>query len=324
MGLKIPFKTPMDGLQKLSLALLVLILVIFVLSISQMRSTYQVINDVPLKLQRSTAVDIKIKTELGRLGKLEENLKRSSERHSELLRGVDVRMRTSYDADSVKSWRSKAGLLIAQLKQDLDRLRQFNNETNSQLNRLALSQQDLLLQEEMQWTSLQLFLENQADKTVNSEEKGQFYQDYMDEFLETIRALSAYRIAINDFKEKLQALANKGYLKRKDIETNLEIHKNSFQYYLIMSIVSFVLAVVASCGVFGMRIRRERRSRERRQNDRRVDNDRRQNAGGTANDRRQNNQQVENERRQIVGEEANDRRQNDRRASDKRRGIDRS
>ncbi len=318
------FNTPMDGVQKLSLALLVLILAIFVFSIQQMRSTYQTINEAPSKLQRSSAVAAKIKTELGRLSKLEENLKRSSERHSELLRGVDVRMRTSYDADRLNSWRSKTGLLRAELTQDLDRLHQFNAETNSQLSKLALSLENLLLQEEMQWISLQEFLEKQADKAINSEEREQFYQNYMDEFLQTIKALSGYRSVINDFKDKLQALANSGYLKRRDIETNRELYENTFQYYLIVAIVCFVLAVIAGCGAYGLRMRRERRSRERRQNDRRVENDRRQGDGGQRTERRQSNDKVENDRRQNNGGTKNDRRQDARREEIERRGIDRS
>jgi len=318
------FNTPMDGVQKLSLALLVPILAIFVMSVLQMRSTYQTINEAPLKLQRSSAVAAKIKTELGRLSKLEENLKRSSERHSELLRGVDVRMRTSYDSDRLNSWRSKTGLLRAELTQDLDRLQQFNAETNSQLSKLALSLENLLLQEEMQWISLQEFLEKQADKAVNSEERGQFYQNYMDEFLQTIKALSAYRSVINDFKGKLQALANSGYLKRRDIETNRELYENTFQYYLVVAIVCFVLAVIAGCGAYGLRIRRERRSRERRQDDRRVENDRRQGDGSQRDERRQSNDKVENDRRQNDRGTENDRRQNPRREEIERRGIDRS
>ena len=312
------FNTPMDGLQKLSLALLVLILAVFVYSIQQLGSTHQTINEAPSKIQRSSAVAAKIKTELGRLAKLEENLKRSSERHSELLRGVDVRMRTSYDADRLQSWRSKTGLLRAELTQDLDRLDQFNAKTNSQLGKLAISLQDLLLQEEMQWISLQQFLEKQADVAADAEERGQFYQDYMDEFLQTIKALSGYRSEISDYKDKLKALANSGYLKRRNIETNLESYKNTFQYYMIVAIVCFVLAVIAGCGAYGLRIRRERRSRERRQNDRRVENDRRQGDVSQRTERRQNNVKVENDRRQ------NDRRQNPRRAEIERRGSDKS
>ena len=112
MNLKIPFKTPMEGLQKLSLVLLVPILVMFVLSILQMRSISRNIDAVPLKLEASSAALSKIKRELGHLNKLGEDLKRSSERHSELLRGVDIRVRIS-DSDSLNSWRSKAGLLRA-------------------------------------------------------------------------------------------------------------------------------------------------------------------------------------------------------------------
>jgi len=318
------FNTPMDGMQKLSLGLLVPILAIFVMSLLQMRSTSQTINEAPLKLKRSSAVAAKIKKELGRVSRLEENLKRSSERHSELLRGVDVRMRTSYDADNINSWRSKTGLLRAELTQDLDRLHQFNAETNSQLGKLALSLQDLLLQEEMQWISLQQFLEKQADQAADAEERGEFYQSYMDEFLQTIKALSGYRSEINDFKDKLKALANNGYLKRRDIETNRELHENTFQYYLIVAIVCFVLAVIAGCGAYGLRIRRERRSRERRHSARRVEHDRRQSDGGQRNERRQSNEKVENDRRQNDRGTKNDRRQDARREEIERRGIDRS
>ena len=313
------FNSPMDGMQKLSLALLVLILVVFALSILQLRTISQSIDDAPLKLEQSAAATAKIKREMGRLNKLEDNLKRSSERHSELLRGVDVRMRASYDADSLNSWRSKTGLLRAQLKQDLDRLHQFNAETSPQLNKLALSLENLLLQEEMQWISLQEFLEKQADKAVNSDEIGQFYQSYMNEFLNTIRALSAYRSVINEFKDKLQTLANDGFVKRRNIETNLENYHNSFQYYLIVAIVCFVLAAIASCGAYGLRIRRERRSRERRQNTRSVENDRRQNTRSEEIDRRQNTESVENDRRQNTGSVENDRRQKARRVENDRR-----
>lgn len=323
MDIKIPFKTPMDGLQKLSLALLVPILAIFAFSILQMRGTSQSIDNVPLRLEASSADTAKVKRELGHLGNLEENLKRSSERHSELLRGVDVRMRTS-NSDGLKSWRSKTGLLRAQLKQDLGRLQQFNAETNPQLKKLAVSLENLLLQEETQWISLQKFLQKQADNAINADERGQFYQDYMDEFLQTIRALSGYRNAINDFKDKLQTLSNDVILKRRRIETELEYHKNSFQHQLILMIVSFVLGIIATCGVFGLRIRRERRSRERRQNDRRTENDRRQNDGSQRKERRQDNQEVENDRRQNAGSPENDRRQNARRIENQRRGIDRS
>ena len=317
------FSSPMDGMQKLSLALLVLILVVFALSILQLRTISQSIDDAPLKLEQSSAATAKIKREMGRLNKLEDNLKRSSERHSELLKGVDVRMRSS-DADSVNSWRSKTGILRAQLKQDLERLHQFNAETSPQLNKLALSLESLLLQEEMQWISLQEFLEKQADKAVNSDERGQFYQSYMNEFLDTIRALSGYRSVINEFKDKLQTLANDGFVKRRNIETNLENHHNSFQYYLIVAIVCFVLGVIASCGAYGLRIRRERRSRERRRNSRNVENDRRQNTRSVEIDRRQNTESVENDHRQNTGSVENDRRQKARRVENDRRENTRS
>lgn len=312
MELKESFKTPMEGLQKLSLALLVPILAIFAFSIFQIRSTSQSIDNAPLKLTESTAATAKIKREIGHLSKLEGNLRRSSERHSELLRGVDIRMRSGLDEDGLNSWRSKTGLLRAQLKQDLGRLHQFNAGKNPQLKKLAVSLERLLLQEEAQWISLQKFLQKQADNAVNTVARGQFYQNYMNEFLQTIRALSGYRSAINVFKEKLQTLTNEEFLKRQRIETELKYHQNSFQHQLIVIIVCFVLGVIATCGVFGLRIRRERRSRERRQNDRRVENDRRQNVGSQRNGRRQNNQSVENKRRQNVRRVENNRRGSDR------------
>ncbi len=275
MELKLSFKTPMEGLQKLSLALLVPILAIFVFSVFQIRSASQNIDNAPLKLTESSAATVKIKREIDHLSKLEGNLRRSSERHSELLRGVDIRMRPGLDGDGVNSWRSKTGLLRAQLKQDLGRLHQFNAGTNPQLKKLAVSLEKLLLQEEAQWISLQKYLQNQTDNAVDTVARGQFYQNYMNEFLQTIRALSGYRSAINEFKEKLQTLTNAEYLQRQRIETKLKYNQNSFQHQLIVMIVCFVLGVIAICGVFGLRIRRERRSRERRQNSRSVSHERR-------------------------------------------------
>ena len=144
------------------------------------------------------------------------------------------------------------------------------------MNKLALAFEKLLIQEEAEWVSLQKFMQKQVDNAVTAEERAQFYQNYMDEFLQTIRALSVYRNSITEFRSKLQTLENEGNVKHRIIQTNLDSYRNSFQHQLIVGIVFFVLGAVVTCGVFGLRIRRERRSRERRQSDRREGGDRRQ------------------------------------------------
>ncbi len=267
---KISFKISLDGLQKLSLALLVPILAIFVFSIYQIQSTKQSIDDIPSGLQASSAALAQLKGELDNLDNLKDNLKRSSERHSELLEIVDFRVESSVYLNNLDSWRSKVGLHRAQLKQDLEHLRQFNAEKNLKLNKLALLLKKLLLQEDTQWISFQQLLEKHADEAANADEIEQYFQHYLKEFIHTIRALSAYRGSINDIEEKLHTLTNDEHLKINDIETELERYEISLQHYVILMIVSLVLGVIASCGAYGLRIRRERRSRERRTNNRSV------------------------------------------------------
>ena len=265
----------MNGLQTLSFVLLVPILAIFVFSLYQMRSASKSIDNIPLRLKQSSAALAVFERQMNSLDNLEENFKRSSERHSDLLTVVNVRMLSSFNPDGLDSWRSKTGLYRAQLKQDLDRLQQFNAESNLELNKLALSLKNLLLQEDSQWLSLQQFLEKQIDKAINSEDMELYFEDFLKEFLHTIRALSAYQNLINDSEKSLQTLTNREFLKYKGIETEAERFENTSQHYLILIIVSLVLAVVASCGVMGLRIRRERRSRERRKSVRGVDYERR-------------------------------------------------
>jgi hypothetical protein len=265
----------MNGLQTLSLVLLLPILAIFIYSVYQTRSASKSIDSIPLRLKQSSAVLAIFERQMDSLDTLEENLKRSSERHSDLLTVINVRMLSSFSLDGLDSWRSKTGLYRAQLKQDLDQLQQINAESNLQINKLALSLKNLLLQEDSQWLSLQQILGIQVDKAVNPENMEQYFQSYVKEFLHTIRAISAYQNLINDSEEKLQALINREFIKFKKIETESERYKNTLQHYLILMIVSLVLAIVASCGVIGLRIRRERRSRERRKSVRGVENERR-------------------------------------------------
>lgn len=265
----------MNGLQTLSFVLLLPILAIFIYSVYQMRSASKSIDDIPLRLKQSSAALAIFKRQMDSLNNLEENLKRSSERHSDLLRVVNVRMLSSFNTDGLDSWRSKAGLYRAQLKQDLDHLQKFNAESNLELNKLALSLKNLLLQEDSQWLSLQQFLEKQIDKAISPEDMELYFEDFLKEFLHTIRALSAYQNLINDSEKNLQTLTNREFLKYKGIETEAERFENTSQHYLILIIVSLVLAVVASCGVMGLRIRRERRSRERRKSVRGVEYERR-------------------------------------------------
>ena len=267
---KISFKISLDGLQKLSIVLLVPILAIFVFSIYQILSTKQSIDDIPLRIQASSVALAQFKGELDNLDNLKDNLKRSSERHSELLEIVDFRVESSVYLNNLDSWRSKVGLHRAQLKQDLEHLRQFNAEKNLKLNKLALLLKKLLLQEDTQWISFQQLLEKHADEAANADEIEQYFQHYLKEFIHTIRALSAYRGSINDIEEKLHTLTNDEHLKINDIETELERYEISLQHYVILMIVSLVLGVIASCGAYGLRIRRERRSRERRTNNRSV------------------------------------------------------
>jgi len=264
-----------NGLQTLSFVLLVPILAIFIYSVYQMRSASKSLDDIPLRLKQSSAALAIFKRQTDSLNNLEENLKRSSERHSDLLRVVNVRMLSSFNTDGLDSWRSKAGLYRAQLKQDLDHLQKFNAESNLELNKLALSLKNLLLQEDSQWLSLQQFLEKQINKAINSEDMELYFEDFLKEFLHTIRALSAYQNLINDSEKSLQTLTNREFLKYKGIETEAERFENTSQHYLILMIVSLVLTVVASCGVMGLRIRRERRSRERRKSVRGVEYERR-------------------------------------------------
>ena len=265
----------MENLQKLSLALLVLILATLIFSLFQVRNTYQIIDEIPSRLEKSSSTSARLKRELSHLDKLQENLKRSSDRHSELLLSVDVRLKSSFDLESLDSWRSKTGLLRAQLSQDLGRLQQFNAETNPELNKLVVSLKGLLLQEDAQWISLQQFLDMQVDETDNPNRSNQFYQNYMQEFLGTIRALSVFRGAVNEYRDRLQALVNSENLKFMKIETRSKYIQNSLQHYLIVIIVCVVMGIIASCGVYGLRIRRERRSRERRKVVRSVENERR-------------------------------------------------
>lgn len=272
---KISFKISLDGLQKLSIVLLVPILAIFVFSIYQIQSTKQSIDDIPLRIQASSVALAQLKGELDNLDNLKDNLKRSSERHSELLEIVDFGVESSVYLNNLDSWRSKVGLHRAQLKQDLDHLRQFNAEKNLQLNKLTLLLKKLLLQEDAQWISFQQLLEKHADKAANADEIEQYFQNYLKEFIHTIRALSAYRGSINDIEEKLHTFTNDEHLKINDIETELERYKISLQHYVILTIVSLVLGVIASCGAYGLRIRRERRSREPRTNNISVEYERR-------------------------------------------------
>jgi len=265
----------MNSLQTLSLVLLVPILAIFLFSVYQMRSASKSIDNIPLRLKQSSATLAIFERQKDSLNNLEENLKRSSERHSDLLRVVNVKMLSTFNQNGLDSWRSKTGLYRAQLKQDLGHLQKFNAETNLELNKLALSLKNLLLQEDTQWVSLQQFLEKQIDKAVDSGDMEQYFQSFLKEFLHTIRALSAYQNLITDSEKKLQTLTNREFLKFKGIETESERFKNTFQHYLILTIVSLVLAVIASCGVIGLRIRRERRSRERRKSVRGIENERR-------------------------------------------------
>ncbi len=272
---KKPFKISVNGLQTLSFVLLVPILAILIFSVYQMRSASKSLDDIPLRLKQSSAALAIFKRQMDSLNNLEENLKRSSERHSDLLRVVNVRMLSSFNTDGLDSWRSKAGLYRAQLKQDLDHLQKFNAESNLELNKLALSLKNLLLQEDSQWFSLQQFLEKQIDKTINSEDMELYFEDFLKEFLHTIRALSAYQNLINDSEKKLQTLTNREFLKYKGIETEAERFENTLQHYLILMIVSLVLAAGASCGAMGLRLRKERRSRERRKSVRGVEYERR-------------------------------------------------
>ena len=272
---KISFKISLGGLQKLSIILLVPILAIFLFSIHQIQNAKQSIDDIPSGLQASSAAFAQFQRELDNLDNLKDNLKRSSERHSELLEIVDFKVESSLYLNSLDSWRSKVGLRRTQLKQDLGHLRQFNAEKNLQLNKLALLLKKLLLQEDAQWISFQQLLEKHADQAANADEIEQYFQDYLKEFIHTIRALSAYRSSINDIEEKLHTLANDERLKINDIETALERYKISLQHNVILMIVSLVLGVITSCGAYGLRIRRERRSRERRTNNVSVEYERR-------------------------------------------------
>ena len=221
-----------------------------------------------MELEELSVVTTNLNREIDIVSNLKENLKRSAERHIELLKVADVRTQSPVDLESLDSWRSDAGLHRTQLKQDLAHLQKFNAEKNIQLNELTLLLKNLLLQEETQWGSLQQFLEKQADKAVNPDEMEHYFQNYIKEFLRTIRALGAYQGSINEFEGKLRASANVKYLKSKEIGTESERHQNSLQHYLILMIVCLILIVIASCGAYGLRIRRERRSRERRSNDR--------------------------------------------------------
>jgi hypothetical protein len=265
---KLSFNRPLDGLQKLSFALLVPLLAFFIFSLYKIHTINKRIDDIPMELEELSVVTINLNRELGIVSNLKENLKRSSERHIELLKVADVRTQSAVDLEGLDSWRSDAGLHRTQLKQDLTHLQKFNAEKNIQINELTLLLKNLLLQEETQWGSLQQFLEKQADKAVNPDEMEHYFQNYIKEFLRTIRALGAYQGSINEFEGKLRASANVKYLKSKEIGTESERYQNSLQHYLILMIVCLILIVIASCGAYGLRIRRERRSRERRSNDR--------------------------------------------------------
>ena len=264
----------MNSLQKLSLVLLVPIILTFTFSLYQIRNIYHFIDQIPLRLEKSTLTSHRLSSELTHLESLEENLRRSSDRHSELLLGVDVRLKSSFSQGGLKSWRSKAGLLRAQLNQDLDHLQRFTDRTNSQLNKLALSLKSLLLQEDAQWVSLQRFLSKQASEN-NSGNSKQFYQNYMREFLETIRAISIFREAVNKYKVELQASVSNENMNLMKLDTRSRSYQDSLQHYVIVIITCLVMGIIASCGAYGLRIRRERRSRERRKTVRNVAHERR-------------------------------------------------
>ena len=275
LNLPKPFKTSLEGLQKLSIILLVPIIAIFAFAILQIQSTNRSIEEIPLLIKDASRDLAAFQRETDNLSNLKVNLKRSSERHLELLKVVDLRIRSSSYQDALVSWRSKAGLFRAQLKQDLDQLQQIESKSNLQLNKLALLLKNLLLQEDTQWISLQQFIEKQGDEAASSDEMEILFQNYIDEFLHTVRALGAYRGSVNELEKKLQALTNAKYLKLKEIETDSEKYRNALQHYLILMIVSLALGIIAFCGVIGLRIRRERRSRERRKTARNVEHGRR-------------------------------------------------
>jgi len=274
-NLKNPFKKPMEGLQKLSLALLVPILAVFAISVYQLLNTSQSLDEFPSKLTQSSTVSARLKADMDRLDTLAQHLKQSSERHSEILSGVDLRSQSSSDQKSIEAWRSKAGLLRTQLEQDLDLLQQNSTQANPQLKELVLSLTKLLLQENTQWASQQQFLGSRANKAVDAIEREKLYRDFMNEYLATIRALGVSRNAISDYRNNLQTSINGENINFRRISTQAEIYRNSLQHQVILMIVAVVLGTVAICGVCGLRIRRERRSRERRKEDRNVEFERR-------------------------------------------------
>lgn len=242
----------------------------FVFSLYKIHTTSKRIDEIPLELEKSSLAMTSLKQEIEIVSRLKENLKRSSERHMALLKIADVRTQSSLNRESLKSWRTRAEIERIQLKQDLSLLQQINTGKNISLNKLDLSLKNLTLQEETQWTSLQQFLEKQADTAANSDETELYFQNFIKEFLHTIRALGAYQVSIDQFEDKLQALENGIYLKSREILTESERYKIALQHYQILMIVSLVMIAIASCGAYGLRIRRERRSRERRSDARDV------------------------------------------------------
>ena len=97
----------------------------------------------------------------------------------------------------------------------------------------------------------------------------------MREFLETIRAISIFRGAVNKYKVKLQASISKENLNLMKLDTKSRSYQDSLQHYAIVIIACLVMGTIASCGAYGLRIRRERRSRERRKTVRNVKDERR-------------------------------------------------
>jgi hypothetical protein len=250
----------MDGLQKLSLALLPCFFAMLFYAFREDQLANQSMDQISLKLEESATAIAGLEREFASQAILNEIVDRVLQRNK-TFKEVNIRMQHSITEADLHSWRYKIGQGLAQLKMDQGSLQQFDAETYPHLHKLATSLTNVLAQEGATWISLQQYLEKEADNSATPTEREQFLQHYLTELLEEGRVFSAHLGTLKASTAQSETLKGEGSLKSKQIKAGLNGYKRSIRINLILFTVSWVGIVMACFGVLGLRIRKKEPSR---------------------------------------------------------------
>jgi len=135
-------------------------------------------------------------------------------------------------------------LMQVELNDDIGKLHQYQDKMYYFINDMAYSINNILDIESNFFSKLQKFVDIHIDKPVTKIDKEKYYQEVLDTYFETIKALSKHKSTNKIILEKSRRLQNQQSLVLQGLIKELDNISSTLTIYLILFIMNFIVLIL--------------------------------------------------------------------------------